>query len=302
MSSAPPQTPPVVRALLAGAIDYAGLFPPAELDMDTAVNNYLDYRASPEAWALARFVVPVSRLGELEQTLHRLGPDLNRLIPVSALLGTGTADDVDATAEFDTRCREFGARIDAIEVKAASVGAARGVLAAVPRRWLRYLELPLGPALDAGLEVVVAAGAFAKVRTGGITPASIPAPDDLLAFLEAVARRRIPFKATAGLHHPVRGSFPLTYDSVAPSGVMHGYLNLMVSAAILWRGGNVQVAREALLEEDPTTLRLNGDAFIWRNERLDTSALNTLRHEFFHGFGSCSFREPVDELPLWSAR
>ena len=40
-----------IRALLTGSIDYAGLFPPAGLDMASAVENYARYRAGPDAWA-----------------------------------------------------------------------------------------------------------------------------------------------------------------------------------------------------------------------------------------------------------
>ena len=55
-----------LHTLLHGSIDYAGLFPPAELDMSAAVTSYADYRRSPHRWALGRFVVPFNRLAELE--------------------------------------------------------------------------------------------------------------------------------------------------------------------------------------------------------------------------------------------
>src|ERR1017187_3330475 len=43
-------------------------------------------------------------------------------------------------------------------------------------------------------------GAFAKVRTGGLTPDAVPAPAAIANFLRCAAHRRLPFKATAGLH------------------------------------------------------------------------------------------------------
>src|SRR4029078_5002250 len=54
-----------LQTLLTGAIDYAGLFPPAALSMREAVARYADYRGAAEAWALGRFVVPLSRVEEL---------------------------------------------------------------------------------------------------------------------------------------------------------------------------------------------------------------------------------------------
>ena len=53
-------------ALLSGLVDYAGLFPPASLDMPSAVRNYDAYRRGPHAWMLGRLIVPASRLGEFE--------------------------------------------------------------------------------------------------------------------------------------------------------------------------------------------------------------------------------------------
>src|SRR5688500_1293567 len=52
--------PRSLRALLDGLIDYAGLFPPATLDMQAAVARYARYRAGERAWMLGRFVVPSS--------------------------------------------------------------------------------------------------------------------------------------------------------------------------------------------------------------------------------------------------
>jgi hypothetical protein len=58
-----------IRTLLRESIDYAGLFPPARLPLEEAFDNYLRYRTEPEAWMLARFVIPVGRLDELDLTL-----------------------------------------------------------------------------------------------------------------------------------------------------------------------------------------------------------------------------------------
>src|SRR5690348_12589971 len=54
-----------IRALLSDLIDYAGLFPPAGLDMASAVRNYNAYKNGEHSWALGRFVVPATRLDEL---------------------------------------------------------------------------------------------------------------------------------------------------------------------------------------------------------------------------------------------
>jgi hypothetical protein len=293
----------VVRALLTGAIDYAGLFAPADLTMATAVARYLAHRDSADGWALGRFVVPVSRLGELAAEAGSSAGSAAPLISLTALIGAATADDVEAIEAFNRECTVNGARVDAVEVKAATDSVIRAVLATIPARWVRYVEIiALGDGTAGALDEILRGGALAKVRTGGITPEAIPTPERLLGFLEATARRKLAFKATAGLHHPVRGLYPLTASPDGPSGVVYGYLNLMIAAAILWRGGDLTLAREALLESEISSFMINGDALLWHDLRFEGDALSRMRSDFFHGFGSCSFSEPLEALPAWSGR
>src|ERR1051326_1746619 len=217
----PPPVPSAVRVLLAGAIDYAGLFPPAELDMPEAGANSLESRSSPEAWALGRFVVPVAGLTELEDALRRSPVRRTGRVPMAVLVGDGTADDVDTVDLFNRRAPEHGARVGAVEVKAASDGVVRAVLAAIPLSWIRYVEIPAGERSEDALAAVARGGAFAKVRTGGTSPSAFPEPARLGALLVALARRNLPFKATAGLHHPLRGTYPLTDAPGAPAAAMY---------------------------------------------------------------------------------
>ena len=60
----------VIRTLLEGSIDYAGLFPPAGLPLETALRNYAAYSAGEAAWALGRFILPVGRLDPFERALE----------------------------------------------------------------------------------------------------------------------------------------------------------------------------------------------------------------------------------------
>ena len=54
-----------LRAMMRRLVDYAGLFPPAELSMSDATARYSTYLRSSDAWMLGRFVVPLERLDEL---------------------------------------------------------------------------------------------------------------------------------------------------------------------------------------------------------------------------------------------
>jgi hypothetical protein len=54
--------PPALRALLANSIDYAGLFPPADLALAPALTNHAAYVRSSDRWMLGTFVLPMGNL------------------------------------------------------------------------------------------------------------------------------------------------------------------------------------------------------------------------------------------------
>jgi len=120
----------------------------------------------------------------------------------------------------------------------------------------------------------------------------------VLSFLRACQSAGIRFKATAGLHHAVRGEYRLTYEPVPPTGVMFGFLNVALAAALLWFGRDDETVLAALEERSPESIELTDGGVSWRNERLTIAQLDEVRSEFFVGFGSCSFREPLAEIGL----
>ncbi len=143
------------------------------------------------------------------------------------------------------------------------------------------------------LAQVKEAGAFAKIRAGGVVPESIPTVDQLADFILRCAELDLPFKATAGLHHPIRASHPLTYEDGAPTAIMHGFLNLFLAAAFAWAGQ--QDIHPLLSETDPGAFRFDDRAH-WRDWSLTTDEVTDARHHFAHSFGSCSFTEPLESL------
>src|SRR5690349_7585602 len=56
-----------LRTFMTGLVDYAGLYPPASLSLEEAIRNFVRYQDDPEAWMLARFVIPAKRLPELSE-------------------------------------------------------------------------------------------------------------------------------------------------------------------------------------------------------------------------------------------
>ncbi|HEX6094769.1 MAG TPA: hypothetical protein VF432_00490 [Thermoanaerobaculia bacterium] len=140
------------------------------------------------------------------------------------------------------------------------------------------------------LDAIRRHGQRAKVRTGGITPDAFPAVENVAEFLRACKAKGVAFKATAGLHHPLRCVKPLTYEPNAVLGTMHGFLNVFLAAALL------EHADAILAEEDPAAFAFDDDGASWRGHRVSTEAIATMRRELGTSFGSCSFEEPIADL------
>jgi hypothetical protein len=133
-------------------------------------------------------------------------------------------------------------------------------------------------------------GLHAKIRTGGVTADSIPHPDRVATFIRICAMHGVPFKATAGLHHPMRCDRALTYEPGSPRATMHGFVNVFMAAAF------PHDAEHILAEEDAKAFRFEDDAAWWRDHAVTTEHLEAVRREFAISFGSCSFEEPVADL------
>jgi hypothetical protein len=269
-----------LRSLLASLVDYAGLFPPSSLSMPQAVENYLRYRSSPEAWMLGRFIVPAARLDEFEASMEGHAP-----VPVSALGGTNLESD----AERIARARM---KMDAIEIKAtdaAEIDAALSFLRPGLTAYFEISDLALIP-------VVRKKGARAKIRTGGVTPEAFPAADFIASFLEKCAQTGTAFKATAGLHHPLRCHRPLTYSADAPTGWMFGFLNVFVAAIFARKGVTAEELVPLLMTSSTGDLRFTTGQIEWRGHTATEREITAARRDFAISFGSCSFEEPVEDL------
>lgn len=298
---ATPSASAAVRALATGLVDYAGLFPPAQLGMAEAMRSYAAYRSGPHAWMLGRFIVPVARVAEFDATSGELLPSGEGCAPwrVAALAGDDLAADLQEALRFNCRHWEGSAIghavIDTIELRASPGFDPAAARAAAPDFFTLYVEIAPGGDARPMLDSVQRAGARAKIRMGGVTPDAFPAPDDVVAFLAACAERRLAFKATAGLHHAVRSEYPLTYESGSQRGTMYGFLNVFLAAAALCAGAKADEARAILLESDLSAFRFDAGGVRWRQRLLSTDAIARSR-ELATSFGSCSFREPVEEL------
>lgn len=275
-----------VEALLRQAVDYAGMFPPAGLSIGDATTMYNRHRAGADAWIVGAFVIAAERLAELDPAVG----------PVSVVLNTPSAAAVEHVLQSEARMR-----IAALEFHPVAPDQVAALSAAVPDSVQAYFEIPPDDDLERGLDAVAACGALAKIRTGGLTPAAFPPASSLSRFFRACRDRGLAAKATAGLHHAVSGCYPLTYETASASVPMYGFLNVCTAAALVQLGATEDDVLHALRESSASAFRFDDQGMEWRGRRLSTNDLRAMRQALFRSFGSCSLREPIDELTLMRA-
>ena len=225
-----------ILSLLSEIVDYAGLFPPSKLSMPEAVINYAKYKNSNYNWMLGRFVVPFSRLGEfLQNARDFFVRDEKNGWHLSVLAGEDIYETISRVIEFNA---EFApnAVIDALEVKAESSYDIEYIADAIPEDLPTFFEIPLDGNIGELIATLAIKKRFGKIRMGGITEDAFPKTGQILRFIRTCLAANLPFKATAGLHHPVRCFKPLTYEKDAPEGMMNGFLNVFLAVAFMKMG------------------------------------------------------------------
>jgi len=113
--------------------------------------------------------------------------------------------------------------------------------------------------VPAAIGAIAAVGGRVKLRCGG---AFTPSVEQVALVIAACREAGVPFKCTAGLHHAVR------------RGEEHGFLNVLAATTAPLGGIGAVLA-----EEDAAALDVAG-----------------ADRKLFVGFGSCSWKEPVDDL------
>lgn len=287
-----------LRALLEGVWDYAGLFPPARLGMAETVGNYASYLAGEHAWMLGRIVVPAARLDEFEAAASALlprneGDEPWQLSGLAAPAGDeGLPADIERIAAFNEAHADASnglAAIQVLELRAAKANEIDDALDLVPETMVPFFEIPAEGDPRGLIAALAGTSAGAKVRCGGADPGATPGPAALARFIETCTAADVTFKATAGLHHPVRHR--------AAGGDEFGFLNLLAAAAL----SRVLRLEEPLLievleERAPEAFLFDADALRWRDELVSAEQIGAARLGYVAAIGSCSFVEPIDHL------
>lgn len=306
-----------LRALMDGLVGYAGLFPPAELGLEAAVREYGAHLQSDDQWMLGDFIVPASRLAELTAWREVMaGGDRSwRFVVLPRggdldALESSLREDFAAMDDFE-QAMEGRAGISGIEIRLPSSIA---IESAATARWMdrihsvvreRALDVFVEPVRGTGWPEMLAntADVLSQVRTaiagpnfgmklrcGGVTADAFPSVDEVAEFIEVSRKFEVPFKATAGLHHPIRHHH-------APLGVdMHGFVNVFAAALFASDGLLGDDLRALLAEPHASCFQWTDDRLSWKGHVIGTERIRELRAGQVANYGSCSFSEPCEDL------
>jgi len=285
--------------LLDGVIDYAGLFPPAQLTIEDALAEYSSL-AEDRAWMVDLFICTSNKLAELDALVRRKGLEA---IPVSVIGNViDQPDKALASIERDMQRMEGCANLEfgayEIPINHHDEGSIRRVLKTLDRSGVVgmvedvYVEFAWNSTLEDCMHDMAAVNPNlgAKARCGGTTANLFPSVQELAHFIHTAVSIEIPFKMTAGLHQPLR------YLDSELGVHRHGFLNVCLASAFAL-GADLSTAEiESVLSiEDGAVLTISDDEISCLGHSLDEQDV-ALFGDWFGGFGSCSVDEPVDGL------
>jgi hypothetical protein len=301
-------------------IDYAGIFPPANLSMAQALNNYLFYRQGEYKWMLNKLIVPAKKLPELAKLIN----DVKIETPVSlSIIGSGgdtmsqfgksTSDDIKKTDDFLAECASY-ASIDVYEVKLPleileqeeaddmldlMISASGDLDSALGKDLPIFYEAILGEKYEETILKVVENIASLnnkcgyKLRTGGTEAFSFPTSEQIAFAMMTCAEFSVPMKFTAGLHHPIRH-----FDD-GVNTYMHGFFNVFGAGILAYSNGLDETELlEILNDEDPDEFMFGENGFEWNEIEATNEEIHEARTNLVISYGSCSFDEPVDDLKV----
>ena len=312
--------PKGLKIFLEKIIDYAGTYPPANLDLKTVFNNYLEYiKNSPYNWMLSKFVCAASNLNELDKIIQDnkiiiANPVTFTIIGSSSVHSSEFLDSLNRDAELmKTFADKYSESINigAYEVRLPSdIFSMKGdnVLFDFIKLASGQLGKILGgtipvffeskpddnlPSLAQAIESFNASGGKAgfKLRTGGVEASAFPAPEKIALAVKTCRDFKIPMKCTAGLHHPIR------HYNESVKTKMYGFINVFGGGVLhCCHELDADVLIEILTDGNAGNFKFTDNSFHWKNYYVLASEVEETRRGFMVSFGSCSFDEPVDDL------
>lgn len=299
-------------------IDYAGLFPPASLELGQAFHNFVFYRQGEFKWMLGKFIIPVSKLSALGGILDEM--KIEGIMPLS-VLGSGG----ESISEFNNNFSSDIKKIQAFNIKYSTVISIDAFEVRLPKALFEKddndemldliisvtaeLEASLGKEVPVFYEVTLSEdyeeeiiravetiasldkGCGYKLRTGGTEPAAFPEPAVIAFAIMTCCEFNVPMKCTAGLHHPIRH-----YNEEVKAN-MHGFMNVFAAGILAYTNNlDEEELLEVLSDDDPFEFVFGDSGFVWNELEVSNLQITEARDKFMLSYGSCSFDDPIEDL------
>lgn len=308
-------------------IDYAGMYPPARLPLTDALQRYLSYRKNKYSTFLSRFICPAGKLDELSTRVSTLMADEKPVVlsvtgqphESTAEFLSGLQGDIGKMERLYRR-RNNRVTIDFYEIKfpaelleKPAAGEIQSFLKKTTGLFQENFDSPVRLFFEGDFrgnweerltaifngfrryresapEQTGSLPGF-KIRCGGETLDAYPSPAQVAFTLVQTAHYRIPLKATAGLHHPIR------HFNKAAGVQMHGFINLFGTGILLYHSPQqAYLAREIIEDEIPAHFQFNERGFFWKDLFVPVKTIREARSRFLISYGSCNFEEPIQDL------
>lgn len=301
-------------------IDYAGIYPPANLNLAQSLNNYLFYRLGEYRWMLNKLVVPAKKLSDLTNLLKDV--EIDSVISLS-VIGSGgetssqftrsISEDIAMVDEFLSGNIE-AANVDVFEVKLPveimeqdeaddmldlMISTSSDLDLSLGKEVPVYYEATLGEKHEENILKVVENIASLnnrcgyKLRTGGAEALSFPTSEQIAFAIMTCAEFSVPMKFTAGLHHPIR------HFNDKVNSYMHGFFNVFGAGILAYTNGlDESELIEVLNDEDPDEFMFGENGFEWNEIEVTNEEIHEARSKLVVSYGSCSFDEPIDDLKV----
>jgi len=310
-----------INTFIDGIIDYAGLFPPANLNLFDSLSNYLNYIKTNKYNLLSSFVLPINLIDDFIPTLEKIGTDYSKLdISFVATKPNDAINFIDSIKSDMDKINSLVNKNDKIYAKAieitlpikSDIGENKDdfeklyntismVSKLVNNEKLQvYYEVPNSKNwIEITKNTIKLLAEYNssnqnnisyKIRCGGVKPEMTPPNENVIAAIMTCTKYNVSLKATAGLHHPFR------HFNDELGGVMHGFVNIFV-AIILSKNMNLrtELMLELLNDENPINFEWNDNGLTWQNHFISIEDIKESK-DIISSFGSCSFDEPIDDL------
>ena len=286
-------------------IDYAGLFPPAKLEIQPSLKNYAEHIHSTDRWIMSQFIIPVSRLHAIPSdvmekysevfplSLSLISPDICNEIDIATqilekyenlTIFTGHESRISVLSTFSQHLLDIhqlrkNQNLDFVsfyEVEPSD-------------NWVSQMNEAVSKISIFNAEYETNIGF--KLRCGGVEAYMFPSAEDIAHAILACREAGVPMKFTAGLHHPVR------HYSESVKTKMYGFFNIFIGGMIAHKFSlGIDTIITALLDDNPENFTFDENGLSWKKYSISNFEIQKYRQESFISYGSCSFDEPREDL------